>query len=92
MADEPHVDMVQACVPNLTRNQFVATLIKGDGVTTTSVHGPRRCPSHDDVDSYLTGNPAGECLDSYWSQRYLAGLSLRKAWRLWRSWRKQGGR
>lgn len=85
-ADLSPVQMIRACSPNLDQRQLVTTGRRLRGVEITSGVSTDVCPSHGDP-ILAVGRSA--CLDNFWSQRYLAGLSLVEAWRLWRSWRQE---
>lgn len=76
------VQMIRACSLSLDAGRLVSTkhLVRGAEIFATA--SADRCPAHADV------LRAGACLDNFWSQQYLESLSLRAAWRLWRSWRK----
>jgi hypothetical protein len=84
------VTKIRACAPNLAAGHLVTSAVTGDGWERSSMHGDDKCPQHDDPTALRTA-ATGSCLDAYWSQHHLAGLSLLDAWRLWRSWRRQAG-
>jgi hypothetical protein len=79
------VQMIRACSPGLDQGRLHCTMRVLRGAQVLAMGGTNLCPAHDDL---LSDKPHGVCLDNFWSQQHLAGLSLREAWRLWRSWRK----
>jgi hypothetical protein len=89
MAAITPVRMVRACAPNLAQGHLLSTVIAGAFGERSHMSGRNRCPQHDDP---AQRGPSGACLDSFWSQRYLASLTLLEAARLWWSWRKAARR
>lgn len=89
MAAATPVRMLRACAPNLAQGHLLSTVIAGEFGERSHMSGRHRCPQHDEPTAV---GATGACLDSFWSQRFLASLSLLGVWRLWRSWRKAARR
>jgi hypothetical protein len=86
VSDNKHpVQMIRACSPSLDHGRLYSTMRLLRGAQVLVLGGKNLCPAHDDL---LSDKPHGVCLDNFWSQQHLASLTLRDAWRLWRSWRK----
>jgi hypothetical protein len=86
------VRMLRACAPNLTQGQLLSTVIAGEFGERSHMGGRDRCPQHDDPSALLSAAGTGECLDSFWSQRFLSSLSPFDLLRLWWGWRKAARR
>jgi hypothetical protein len=82
------VRMLRACAPNLAQGQLLSTVIAGEWGERSHMGGRNRCPQHDHLTTPLSTPGTGACLDSFWSQRFLASLSLVEVVRLWWGWRK----
>lgn len=92
--DGRHPTFVRLCAPVLQRGQLAWTRM--DHSFTTDDHGRRACPVHRSEQQFMDGEitaeeylrgPALVCLDTYWSEEHLAGLSEGELLALWHRWR-----
>jgi hypothetical protein len=82
---------MRACAPKLAAGHLVTSRVAGDGWERFGMHGDDKCPQHDDPTALRT-SVTGACLDTFWSQQHLAGLTWSEVMRLWWSWRKAARR